>query len=409
MRRRCGFALLIALFVGLMSRALWAEERTVPEARTDVSVAVRGNTAFALDLYAKLRTGEGNLFFSPMSISTALGMTYAGARGETAREMSAVLHLAADRKEADAALGSLVRQLNALGTSGKFQLSVANGLWLQKGYPFIPEYVGSVSKNYDAAVEELNFAESEPARRIINDWVEKKTKDRIKDLIPPGVLTELTRLVLTNAIYFKGDWVEPFKEALTKDQPFSVAPDTKVNVPLMRQTKGFGYLHGEGFQALEMPYAGDVLSMVVLLPDQVDGLAALEQSLTAENLDGWLKAIRRQRVLVFLPRFKMTVQFQLAPTLAGMGMPLAFDLEKADFSGMTTAERVFISHVIHKAFVEVNEKGTEAAAATAVVAAGGAAPVQPPTFRADHPFVFLIRDKKTGSILFIGRVVNPKT
>jgi len=407
----CRFAVGAAVFAILVSSA-WGEGAPAPAVgKSDLAAVAGGNNAFAFDLYGRLRAAakvDENLFLSPMSISTALGMTYSGARGETASQMSTVLHLAADRKAANEALGALTKHLNALGASGKFQLTVANGLWVQKGYPFLPDYIAEVRGHYDAGLEELNFAESEAARGTINGWVEKKTNDRIKDLIPPGILGPLTRLVLTNAIYFKGDWDKQFKDADTKDEPFLIAPDKKVDVPLMRQKDKFGYLKGDGFQVLEMTYGKGDLSMLVLLPDQTDGMSQLEPLLTAENLGAWLKGMRRRTVNVFLPRFKMTVQFELSKTLAEMGMPLAFDPIKANFSGMTVPERIFVSAVIHKAFVEVNEKGTEAAAATAVVGAGGAAPMQPATFRADHPFIFLIRDNASGSILFMGRLVNPK-
>jgi len=368
---------------------------------------VKGNTAFALDLYAELRSGEGNLFFSPLSISTALAMTYAGARGDTAKEMGTVLHIPAQDKNVHGSFGALVRQLNDLNGTGGCEVSIANALWGQRGYRFLREFTNLVSDNYDAGMREVDFAASEAARRTINDWVAQETRDKIQDLIPPGVLDAMTRLVLTNAIYFKGNWVEQFDKKLTKGAPFLCGSGTKVPVPMMHKTAHFGYLAGKGFQALELPYKGEALSMVVFLPEKADGLSAFERSLTPANLDGWLKSLRKREVSVYLPRFKTTVRFELRPTLARMGMPLAFS-NAADFSGMDGTHDLFISNVIHKAFVDVNEEGTEAAAATAVVMALKGISEPPPVFRADHPFVFLIRDRKSGSILFLGRVVNPK-
>jgi serpin B len=388
----------------------WAAAVDEPAAEKRAMQVPRGNTAFALDLYAKLRGAEGNVFVSPLSISTALGMTYAGAEGETAKQMSQVLHLPEDKAKASAELGALLKALEALGKEKGCELSIANSLWGQTGYPFRPDFLAGIKENYGAGLEQVDFArQTEAARLAINAWVEKKTKDRIKELIREGLLTPVTRLVLVNAVYFKGDWKMPFKEERTKDAPFRASADRTVTVSMMNQEDNFGYMASEDFQALELPYAGDALSMVVFLPKKADGLDAFEKTLTPENLDKWLKSRRMQEVQVFLPRFTMTILYQdLAETLAEMGMPLAFDDTKADFSGMTTVERLWISAVIHKAFIDVNEKGTEAAAATAVITPGESMPAPPPVFRADHPFFFLIRDTKTGSILFMGRVVNPK-
>ena len=295
---------------------------------------------------------------------------------------------------------------------GGYQLSVANALWGQKGYGFLPAFLKLVRSNYGAPLNEVDFVgATEAARKTINDWVEKETRDKIKDLIKPGVLDSLTTLVLTNAIYFKGDWASQFNEDVTKDAPFTLSAAEKVDVPMMNQKGDFGYMETEGFQALELPYAGDDLSMVVFLPRKVDGLKGFEKMLTMENLRRWISNLRKQKVIVFLPRFKMTSAFRLGQALKSLGMIDAFTLVAADFSGMNgsrdEARRLYIQAVIHKAFVDVNEEGTEAAAATAVVAAESVRPA-PPVFRADHPFFFLIRDNRTGSLLFLGRVMNPQ-
>jgi len=255
----------------------------------------------------------------------------------------------------------------------------------------------------------VNFAtDAEGARKTINAWVEKQTRDKIKDLIQPGVLDSLTRLVLTNAIYFKGDWASPFKKDGTKDGDFFAADGQKVAAPMMHQTGHFGYLDGGELQALEMPYKGDALSMVVLLPKAKDGLPALEKKLSATSAVVWIAGLRKQQVQVAMPRFTTTAEFMLKETLSAMGMTDAFS-DRADFSGMDGVKDLFISAVIHKAFVDVNEEGTEAAAATAVVMKSTGMPAPPVEFRADHPFVFLIRDTRSGCILFVGRMANPKT
>lgn len=379
----------------------------------ELKAAVQGNNAFALELYAKLKGDEnverqgGNIFFSPYSISTALAMTYAGARGETEKQMAETLHFSLGQERLHSALGALEKRLNAGGKRRTYQLAVANALWGQKGYGFREEFLRLVKDSYGAGLNEVNFAnDAEKARRVINKWVADKTREKIKDLIKPGVLDSLTRLVLTNAIYFKGDWARKFKEENTGDAPFYVTKKQTQEVPMMYQKGRFNYVEEDGVLILELPYKGEDLSMVVLLP-KVDGLAELEESLTAKQLEEWLGRLHRCEVAVYLPKFKMTSEFSLAKILAGMGMGDAFSLPPADFSGMTGEKDLFISHVLHKAFVEVNEEGTEAAAATAVPMTLGS-PMPVPVFRADHPFVFIIRDNRTGGILFMGRVMNPQ-
>jgi serpin B len=394
------------LAMGLLAGLLVAPLLAAREG-PDTKAVVKGDTAFALGLYGKLRGKEGNLFLSPFSISTALAMTSAGARGETLDEMANTLHLP-PQKELHPANAALLRQVNGGGKKRGYELSTANALWGQEGYHFLPAFVKLNKEGYGAGLREVDFAgDAEGARRTINAWVEKQTHDKIKDLLKPGVLDSMTRLVLTNAIYFKGDWLRQFKKDATREEAFQLGGGKGVKAPLMHQTGTFGYLDGGTFQALEMPYAGKDLSMVVLLPKKVEGLADLEKSLTPDNLAGWLKKLREREVEVALPRFKVTSEFQLKPVLSGLGMPLAFSPGKADFSGIDGSRKLFITAVVHKAFVEVNEKGTEAAAATGVVAGADSALVTP-VFRADHPFVFLIRDRRSGSVLFLGRLADPK-
>ena len=371
---------------------------------------VRGDNQFAVDLYAQLdREQSGkDLFFSPTSISVALAMTAAGARGPTQVEMADVLHLGADLARAHAHYHQLLEQWNAVGEKRAYQLRVANRLWGQKGYPVLPEFLTLTRQQYGAEMLLVDFAQAEAARGEINRWVEQQTNDKIKDLIPPGSLNAMTRLVLTNAVYFKGDWVQPFNKQTTRDEDFAVSAQVKVKVPLMHQKAKVGYAEEETFQALELPYAGRELSMVVLLPKKVDGLPELEKALTVDKLAALMSKLHVREVNAYLPKFKLETAYELNPTLEAMGMKRAFT-RAADFSGISSAEALYISAVVHKAYVDVNEEGTEAAAATGVVMKAGAMrlPQPIPVFRADHPFLFVIRDTKAGSILFMGRLTNP--
>ncbi|UCF80332.1 MAG: serpin family protein [Acidobacteriota bacterium] len=407
------------------NRTAAPESRTgKPEPVSKEGVAARLN-GFAFDLHAELRAEEGNLFFSPFSISSALAMTYAGARGDTAAQMAAVLRLPPADEGVHSKLGALVSELHARGEETDCALHVANALWGQRGLGFRPEYLELIKTSYDGDLRELDFKkDTEGARRTINAWVEEKTFEKIKNLIPRGILKKLTRLVLTNAIYFKGKWARTFDEASTRPAPFH-SPTGEREVPMMHQTGRFGYTEDGAVQVLEMPYgtpdsgaaserSPERLSMLVVLPKDESSLGALEDSVNAEKLERWINRLRNEKVKVYLPKFKLTERFLLGKILQEMGMTYAFQTvepSRADFSGITTEEKLAISEVIHKAFVDVNEEGTEAAAATAVVMArvvGGTFKPSTPVFRADHPFLFFIRDNGTNAILFMGRVVDPK-
>jgi serpin B len=377
---------------------------------TASTALVAGNNRFALELYARLRGQEGNLFFSPYSLSTALAMTYAGARGRTAKQMTATLRFPFGQEELHPAFASLIQELQG-GEPRAYQLAVANALWGQQGHGFLAAFLELTQRCYGGGLRELDFVGATEAARIaINTWVERQTGDRIKDLLKPGILDSTTRLVLTNAIYFKGSWAAPFSETATREEPFFIADDRTATVPMMGRTGLMMYLQERHFQALELPYAGGDLSMIVLLPREADGLPAFEETLTVSNLTEWVSKLDAEEVAVHLPRFRVTEELFLKPVLSAMGMPLAFDAEHADFSGMDDGKGpgLYIAAVVHKAFVEVNEEGTEAAAATGVAMAGRARFRPPEVFRADHPFVFLIRDTRSGSILFIGRVAEPR-
>ena len=373
---------------------------------------VAGNNRFALDLYQQLSAKPDEpLFFSPYSISTALAMTYAGARGDTATEMAKTLHFTLPPEELHAAYGSALKQLTTAAPDHGYQFRIANRLWGQQGFPFLDPFLKITRDDYGAELSQLDFVHNaEPARATINAWVAEQTNDKIKDLIPAGALSANSRLVLTNAIYFKGDWQLQFNKELTKKAPFHLTADKTADVDMMFQQKHFRFARTDDALLLEMPYKSGDLSMVVLLPTKVDGLPAVEKMFTAESYDKWLAKLKSVNAQVWLPKFKATQQFELSGKLSAMGMPSAFSASGADFSGMDGKRDLSISAVIHKAFVDVDEKGTEAAAATGAVVGvhAIARPQKPEEFKADHPFIFLIRDTRGGAILFLGRYTGPK-
>ena len=376
-----------------------------------------GNNDFALAMYRRLRERPGNLFFSPLSIRTALGMTHAGAKGDTAAQMGQALCFPASDEAPHAAAGEIIRRLGASG-GGQHEVAVANSLWGQEGAPLQPAFLDLVTRHYGAATFLVDFRRAaEAARGTINRWVEGETKQKIRDLIPTGGVNADTRLVLVNAVYFKGEWVLQFEKARTREEAFYLDGGGTVRTPLMRQQQQMFYLQAEGYQAVELLYRGGELSMLVLLPDRKDGLPDLDSTLSVEELRDCVARMDDRKVELFLPRFKTTWgTVDLTDRLAELGVSLAFTRGQADFSGINGhepphEESLYISAVYHKAFMEVNEEGTEAAAATAVAAraAGAARKSEPPIpiFRADHPFLFAIRDRRSGAILFLGRVVDP--
>ncbi len=390
-------------------------ERTSPDVpAADVSALTEGNRAFGFDLYQLLaeRGGDDNLFFSPYSISLALAMTYAGARTETEAQMGEALQFALSQDRLHPAFNALDQELarRGEGAEGKddagFRLNIANAIWGQRNYEFLDAFLDVLAENYGAGLRLLDFASGpEEARVTINDWVSEETEGKIEDLIPQGAIDPLTRLIVTNAIYFNAAWAHPFQEGATSDGSFTLLSGDRVTVPMMRQTESFGYAAGDGYQAVELTYDGDEMSMVIVLPD-ADDFQAFELSLDGERMEGILDELARREVSLTMPRFEFDSEFSLSRALADLGMPAAFSSE-ADFSGMTGGKDVFISDVLHKAFVSVDEEGTEAAAATAVVMKALSMPQEPISLTLDHPFFFLIRDMETGTILFVGRVLDP--
>jgi serpin B len=378
---------------------------------SNMDALVDGNSEFAFDLYQNIISGtDGNTFFSPFSISEALAMTYAGARTSTESEMADVLNFTLSQDELHPAFNRLDSEVRSGASEGAFQMNIANSIWGQRDYSFTRGFLFILGQNYGAGLKLTDFAaDPEASRGEINNWVEDQTNDRIKDLIPQGVINEMTRLVLANAIYFNADWVLKFEKESTYDQTFTLLDNSEVTTPLMFQNADYKYSEGDGWQAIEMPYEGDTTSMVVILP-QIERFGEIEQNLDYSLLKDIIDGFQHQEVDLTLPKFEFEAAFALSDTLKALGMTSAFEYGPADFSGMDGTTDLFISEVLHKAFVKVDEEGTEAAAATAVVMELGMAPAPEEVveFRADHPFFFLIRDVNNGSILFLGRMLNPK-
>lgn len=405
--------LLVALLLAGCAGAAQGAELRSDKARlspnasgADLAELAAGNSAFAADLYQALREQErGNLFYSPYSISSALAMTYAGARGETERQMAATLHYTLPQARLHPAFNALDASLTTQGKEDTFQLHIANALWGQKGFAFLPAFLDTLAENYGAGLRAVDFANAvEAARQTINAWVSEQTRDKIKELIKPGVLSPDVRLVLTNAIYFKGKWAAPFEKNSTYDGPFTLPDGGSESVPMMHQTGSFKYAEGEGYQAIELPYRDSDAAMLIVLP-RAGRFDEIEAAFSSERIAGIASQLAPRSVRLTMPKFTYESEFYLADVLIQMGMPAAFG--DADFSGMTGKRDLFISEVVHKAFVAVDEEGTEAAAATAVVMKVTAM-LEGIEMKVDRPFLFLIRDTRTGTILFAGRVFNPK-
>jgi serpin B len=397
-----------------LARADVARATSTDVTAAQLAMLVAGDTDFAMDLF-RVAAGDGNALLSPYSVAAALTMTYAGARGDTAQEMRSVLHLALPDDRIHAARNELDLRITAEpavpeGADGEpFAIRVANSLWGQAGYPFLEEFLAVLAENYDAGMNLVDYvAAAEQARQTINAWVEEQTEGRIVDLIPEGVITDLTRLVLVNAIWFKASWATPFDPGLTRDGAFRLLDGGDVTVPLMHGNLRLPYLDGDGFQAVRLPYAGDA-SMLIILPDP-GRFEQMVDRLSASDLDAIRRAESEHLVELSMPTFEYRSQLQLKPALQELGMVAAFTdpalPDGADFTGIIEARQLLIHDVVHQAFIAVDEEGTEAAAATAVVIGDQSAPM-PVTVSIGRPFLFLIEHRATGELLFIGQVTDP--
>jgi len=372
-----------------------------------------GNNAFAFDFYREVKGEEGNLIYSPYSISLASAMLYGGASGETASQIADTFHFNLPPVQFHPAINALSLYLSQRPAQSKkfdhknpMQLYIANAVWGQRDYPFEKNFLDLLAVNYGVGVRLLDFAAApDSARQQINDWVDRETKGKIKDVMPPGSVDQSTRAVLANAVYFKAAWQEAFVKELTRDAPFTALDGSQVQVPTMQTDGEIPVWVGSGdrYQVVALPYKGDLAEMVIILPDQ-GWFESVESILDAAKFSAILNELGTGNFTLYMPRFEFTVDFDLKLVLSAMGMPLAFDDKKADFSSITKSERLYVQQALHKAYVLVNEEGTEAAAASIY----GAAPVSlPRELHIDRPFIFVIRDVPTGTILFVGRVMNP--
>lgn len=375
---------------------------------TNSNQVISGNNQFAFDLYKTIKSNSDNAFYSPFSISVALGMTVEGAKNNTRKEMLKTMHLPEDDLIRQTGFRSLLTAINA--PDKEYKLSTANSIWVQSGMKLNPEFETSLKNNFKGGLNFLNYkVDGEKCRIPINDWVANNTNQKIIDLIPEKSINKFTRMVLTNAIYFKGQWKKEFSKELTSDQYFHLIDQKSVVVPMMQSLKSdHKYLKTENAAILEIPYKNDELSMIIILPDP-GKLTAVEAAMSEAQFESWQKQMTNQTVDVTIPKFKFRQKIMLSQKLIEMGMKQAFS-DVAEFSGMTKEEPLKISEVVHEAFIEVNEEGTEAAAATAVIMMRTESKEfedETLQFRADRPFIFILKHKSKGSILFMGRVMNP--
>ena len=392
----------------VLARAEVARASSNPDDALRAGAALDG---FGIDLYRAVAAGQTNAVFSPASITLALAMARAGARGKTAAEMDAVMHAVASGDHAgwlnalDQALAARTGTFkDESGADLQVTLRIANAPFAQQGMPLEQAYLAALAERYGAGLRLVDYAtQTEKARTLINGWVDAQTEHRIPELLTPGVLTPATRLALVNAVYLKAAWQAPFPAGATTAGPFTRVDGSTVQVPFMAQTASLAYASGDGWRAVEIPYVGGSLAMTVILPDD---MAAFERTFSGDVFAAIAGGLTAGQVALSFPKFGIETRTELAPILATLGMPSAFD-DRADFSGITSAERLAISNVVHQANIDVDEKGTEAAAATAVVMRETAIAAEPIAFRADRPFLFALRDVPTGSILFLGRVGDP--
>ncbi len=388
--------ILIFLIAGMLSSV---------SAQQEMNETVKGNNRFAFNLFEEVQKEGENVFFSPYSISSALAMTYTGAEGGTRQEMQKVFGFSNDKQGQAEAYHMLNKHLDTLNDE-KVKLNVANSLWCQNNYNFLDDFLNINKKYYQAGIKKVDFRSNHAeARKQINQWVEEETNKKITDLIKEGMLSPSVRLVLANAIYFKGTWAYPFEKSKTRPEIFYMNEKNRKRVLFMHRSVSVKYYEDELAQVIELPYAGEDLSMMILLPQEISGIHKLESKLDTDLYQEYQESMFSKKVELWLPRFRVETQYNLNKPLKILGMNSAFS-GNADFSGMTGKKELFISDVAHKAFVEVNEKGTEAAAATGAVMTKSSL-VKKVEFRADHPFIYMIKDNRTGAILFMGRLNEP--
>ncbi len=412
MKRILGITALIAfaLILGCRSKPPTAAPEGPPDVpAADLKALSDGNSAFAIELYQSLAVKPGNIVVSPYSISSALAMTYAGARGRTADDMKAVLHFDLPADKLHPALGGVSDSFQTAGKNRPYELNIANALWSQRGMALEPAFLDITGKSYGAGVREVDFLQPEVARGTINKWVGEQTKEKIPELLKAGDITRSVQLVLTNAVYFQGNWKQQFDKAKTTDRDFEIAPGQKVKVPMMNREKVKVRLSvAAEFYLHELPYEGDRWRMIFLLPVKRNGLCEVETKLTAKQLTDLIASLKPSETDVAMPRFKFRQSCKLKDQLTKLGMPTAFREDFADFTGMVQRPRLFIDNVIHEASIELDEKGTVATAATAVnmVKVSAEVPLHP--FTLDQPFLFILHDSLTDTILFLGRVSDPR-
>ena len=408
------------VLVSILTATLAAGAAPARSQGDDTTMLVAGNNAFAFDFYRQAAgQDDANLIFSPFGISQAFGMLWAAARADTAQQIADTMHYPLAQDELHPAFAALLSDLSERETAGgdgegeRLQLNIANALWIQQDFPFREAYIDLVREFYDGGLFLADFiATPDRAREDINRWIEDETREKIQDMLGPGAIGSDTRMVLVNAIYFNGAWLYPFEEFATQDDTFTLLDGSTVTVPMMSQQESFGYMQGEGFQAVELPYFGGDVAMVIVLPDEGQ-FEAVRSGLDADQFDAIRETLASETVRLTMPRWEFESALDLKASLAAMGMADVFDRERADLSGMfdpaAVGENLFVSAALHKAYIGVDEAGTEAAAATAIIVGVTSAPVQvePIELRLDRPFVYTIVDRQTGSILFLGQVMDP--